>query len=758
MNPFMLIPTLRTYVAANPHITGRRILSFITLLVFGICVWFYGYMIGYGSFRPLVSIFGRIMIISIAILCWTVFILTSLIYARKQHQVFSSDQQNNVDTKRAAETGEIRSRFDVARALLRQVTRKRFNSIYQLPWYVILGAPGSGKTTALTSFGLQFPFGDAPNHETTSGNGRTRGFDWWLTEDAVLIDTAGHHTIQNDPEAITKFGWECFLSLLKKHRPSQPLNGVFVTLSIGDLFNQKSKERREDAHAIQQRLREMQTFLGAKIPVYILLTKADLLDGFIEFFDDFELSARDQIWGVTFPSETSQQDAAYMPELFSEEFTLLESRLNAILLQKLQQEPDKLKRGRIFRFPSNLVTLKQLTREALVELCSGSKLGEAAFIRGIYLTSGAQPCAEDNQSKHENRRYFFTRLFHDVVCGESALITRDKYLSKRQFVIRHCTTAITGLILIIVFTGWVYTFVQSRHAITNAQIRINAYEHLARDIPHRNVNDTDFLRILPALDSLNNISSSYWSSFRITGFGISSEKRITESQNIAYINALNKLLLPRLLVQLQNTLDKSSNPNQIFNLLKFYGMLGGLGPKNQEFLVLQAQDMFAALYPEESKQNIRNALMQHVKALVANSLAPISLDKIRIENARKKIQAVSVETRAYNILLDRSDARDLTIWAPSQALGPVGQRAFERKSGRSLETGIAGIYTQTGYKHVILAHLNEAIQDAINENWVRGGQQANHQPNLNALSSAVMQNYFDDFRSKWAETLADIKI
>ncbi|MGO8484708.1 hypothetical protein AB9F39_36300, partial [Rhizobium leguminosarum] len=65
----------------------------------------------------------------------------------------------------------VRSRLKEALQLLRRITKKRFGYIYELPWYVIFGAPGSGKTTALTNSGLKFPLGDALGSNSVQGIG-----------------------------------------------------------------------------------------------------------------------------------------------------------------------------------------------------------------------------------------------------------------------------------------------------------------------------------------------------------------------------------------------------------------------------------------------------------------------------------------------------------------------------------------------------------------------------------------------------------
>ena len=44
----------------------------------------------------------------------------------------------------------------------------------------------------------------------------------------------------------------------------------------------------------------MQARFGVRMPVYVLFTKADLIAGFTEFFDDLDRERRAQVWGTTF--------------------------------------------------------------------------------------------------------------------------------------------------------------------------------------------------------------------------------------------------------------------------------------------------------------------------------------------------------------------------------------------------------------------------------------------------------------------------
>src|SRR5690606_18662076 len=118
------------------------------------------------------------------------------------------------------------------------------------------------------------------------GVGGTRNCDWWFTDDAVLIDTAGRYTTQDSDAAVDQAAWTGFLSLLKKYRKRRPINGTFVAISLADLLTQSEAERRAHALAIKQRIGELDKHFGIRFPVYVLFTKCDLVAGFAEYFDD----------------------------------------------------------------------------------------------------------------------------------------------------------------------------------------------------------------------------------------------------------------------------------------------------------------------------------------------------------------------------------------------------------------------------------------------------------------------------------------
>ncbi|MCX8280055.1 type VI secretion system membrane subunit TssM [Phyllobacterium sp. 0TCS1.6C] len=767
MNPLSYFYTLRSYVDSYAGIVGRRFVSVIWVAAICVVIWFYGYLIGYGEFKPLESSRNRIITIAIVLVAWAAYMVVSTIRARRRDKVLVDSLEKDAEAEAAAsqtaEVSEICNRLKEALALLRRVTKKRFGYVYELPWFVIFGAPGSGKTTALTNSGLKFPLGDALGSNSVQGIGGTRNCNWWFTDEAILIDTAGRYTTQDDLNGAAKAGWEGFLKLLKKYRRSQPINGVLVTLSIGDMLTRDSAARLEEVRAIRQRLSELDEFLQARVPVYLVLTKADLLTGFVEFFDGFSKTDREQVWGTTFDLDESYK-AEDLPERYLEEFALLQERVGAMLIERLQQEPSSHLRGRIFRFPAELAALKERLHEVLAELCAGSTLVESPLVRGVYFVSGTQteaqaPAGQQAGAPRLRRSYFLSRLFKQVIFEEASLVARDKRLSRRQILLRRTAYGLATLLLAIVLTSWTATYFQNTSALARADERIAAYEQLVRGIPIRDVSDADFLRILPALDNLRDVVTGF-SENRVwpISFGLDQEGKIASRQREAYQRAANSLLLPRLLVQLEKTINDNRDSGRTFDALKLYGMLGGLGPIDPEFVSLQAEDMFMSLYPGEGRAAVRRALVSHVDSMVSGPLTAVDLDAPLIAKAREIARDQSIAARAYHILSNEREARALAPWIPADALGPLGEQAFERSSKASLRAGIPGLFTGEGYRTVVLPHVMDAARKALDEQWVRGDQPVAGSMTIDAVAQAALQLYFNNFEQQWSGMLTDMRV
>ena len=254
----------------------------------------------------------------------------------------------------------------------------------QLPWYLIIGAPGGGKTTALLHSGLRFPLAERLGRDPLAGIGGTRQCDWWFSQEAVFVDTAGRYTTQDSDAAADAQEWQQFLALLRRHRPVQPINGVIVSVSVPDLL-QGGAELARQAAAVAARLDELRRELDLAFPIYLLVTKADLLAGFVETFGDLDAAQREQLWGVVFDADVAGVPADLGPRLAD-----LAQRLARRSPDALQHERTPQRRLPIYAFAAQFEALLAPLEEFVREAFDGIAAEPAQRLRSIALTSGTQ--------------------------------------------------------------------------------------------------------------------------------------------------------------------------------------------------------------------------------------------------------------------------------------------------------------------------------------------------------------------------------
>ena len=173
---------------------------------------------------------------------------------------------------------ELQDKWKASVDLLRQSNLKKHgNPLYVLPWYMVIGESGTGKTTAIKNAKA-----NSPVSEVNAGIAGTRNFDWWFFDEAIILDTAGRYAIpiDHDPD---REEWEKFLTLLAKYRKKEPLNGIILTVSADQLLSKPVDDLRENGLNLRKRIDQLMRVCGAKFPVYIMVTKIDQVHGFNQF-------------------------------------------------------------------------------------------------------------------------------------------------------------------------------------------------------------------------------------------------------------------------------------------------------------------------------------------------------------------------------------------------------------------------------------------------------------------------------------------
>ncbi|MDO9238190.1 MAG: type VI secretion system membrane subunit TssM [Aquabacterium sp.] len=352
-------------------------------------------------------------------------------------------------------------------------------ALYELPWYAVIGNPAAGKSSAVVKSGLKFPFSDNAD-SVIQGIGGTRHCDWYFTTEGILLDTAGRYAVHDEDRS----EWLGFLSLLKKHRPKAPLNGVIIAVSLAELGANKPDFAIDLARKLRQRVQELTEKLAVFMPVYVVFTKADLISGFVDFFEDRDRDERDKVWGATLPYDTSSksdvvtQFETHFDELYQ---GLKEASVARMSLHRGEQLPPG-----VLTFPLEFAALKPALRTFLNTLFEDNPYQFRPVFRGFYFTSAVQEGQSTSRAServaaqfglqlqpgassvvYSHSGFFLKELFSRVIFADRQLV--QQYTSRVQLRLRYASFFGGVLLLGALLAGWTWSYLGNRELVAHVK-------------------------------------------------------------------------------------------------------------------------------------------------------------------------------------------------------------------------------------------------------------------------------------------------
>lgn len=331
---------------------------------------------------------GIFLLMGIAGMAIGVLFLRKLLLRRKEQQfvqqVIEQDESylKQLGKDEHAEQKELQNRWKEAiETLRRSHLKKQGNPLYVLPWYLVMGESASGKTTAISSARLSSPFFEVNRASGISG---TRNCDWWFFEQAIIIDTAGRYAIPVD-EGRDKDEWQKFMSLLVKYRKKEPIHGLIVTIAADKLLKARPEELEEDGLKIRRRIDELMRAMGIKFPVYLLVTKCDLIRGMTQFSDRLPEQSLEQSMGVI-----NQDMVKDVTSFLNSVMSGIGERLRNLRLLLLHQPENSSSDDGFLLFPEEFANLGKGLDSFVKAAFKENPYQETPVLRGLYFSSGRQ--------------------------------------------------------------------------------------------------------------------------------------------------------------------------------------------------------------------------------------------------------------------------------------------------------------------------------------------------------------------------------
>lgn len=785
-----------------------------------VVIWVIGPYLFIGDGYPLESFSARLMAIAVILTITLFYGVWKLLLALKNNPklletFFGHKEEVKVDNDVTEVNLAIREAADYIKKIRQTLPwfRRFFfpdQGTGDLPWYMVIGSPDAGKTSAVLSSGQNFPLPEQLNRVCKESQ-PTRNCDCWFANEALFIDTAGKY-IDRAQEWLPE--WNGILKAIKKYRPVKALNGVIVTISVAEIMGRSKTELYDLSAKIRARLDDTRKVLGVSFPVYVLVTKIDQLAGFTEYFRSLTEQERGQLWGVTFPyGEEMMTSINELRERVESELTLLENRLERNMTLRQQEEYDNADRKKMYALPQDFRMLAQGVTEVLQNIFFASRYDETqryTSLRGVYFVSNHQPgnrMMVNNStliqkwrnfvSHHHSsslassaalqaetdflvtevawgRQYFLRQLFSGIIIKDADLVRHNlRVESKYRFqnLFGHVLCFVAALLLL---SGLYHSYKNNGEYLAAAAGKTGKLESEVKTFqknPDRDrlpvlLNMAQYLPEFAGLDILHPDLE-----FR---YGLYVGTELVKHSDGLYHYFLRRLLLPLIVTQAHEALQAaihSQDSAQIYQALKRYLMLTGQGTFSADYLInqtTQAWDASGKIQPYEE----RSLFVAHLNKLFSDPdwrKYGQPVDKELVAEARESLNQNPLNMRLYErvkALLQTEAPENVTLGKMTDE--EAGQ-IFTVVDAELAKNGIPGIFTWEGYHRVFKKKFAGILRNLHNEDgWVMGNSSSlaaikslkmdRAAGVVDPVQAAITDLYLKEYTRRWQAFLSTIRL
>nr|WP_314873990.1 type VI secretion system membrane subunit TssM [uncultured Pseudomonas sp.] len=737
-------------------LTKTWVWTLLLVLLSALMVWFVGPLLAIADYKFWADPTPRLLTIAVLFLLWGLFMVFASWRGsvRKQQVEDSETGQLELARRAAIEEAErtLRGRFKEALRTLRTSSLYRGRSERwrnDLPWYLVIGSEGAGKTSLLDFSGLEFPINKI-ERKLSRDTSSTVYCDWYFADNGVLIDTSGRYTDQNDNE-VDRAGWSTLLGLLRSRRRTRPLNGVLVTVPVTALLVGDSEGMVALGRTLRSRLQDIQQKLHTDVPVYLVLSKADKILGFDVFFDQLSREESEQVLGASFGKGQKGTDVAEL----NREFDDLLARLSSQVIMRMHQEHDAQRRGLILDFPMQLGSLGSNLGMLVDAAFTGNRYQRASSLRGFYFTSAPHTSAAgevDAQGQplpvtQSGRTRFIYDLMTKVVFPEAALAGLDKREANR---INWAQRALyVGALGCLGLFGLVWTASFSANDSNLESLKDLANQHVRQGATL--TAEDEVVAILPVLDSRYAATQVFPAAgdalYRERG-GLYQGGEATPVLLQAYNRELIEQLLPRVAQTVEGQIRSSMGSREgLLASLRAYLMLNMPDRRDPALLKEWMAGHWSQQYPGNTQ--LQGQLNSHYERLLALSFSQ-PLNEPLVTEARQVLRRESLSAVVYRVL--REQARSLPEYRLSQHTGPHGAVFV------GTDYVVPGFYTQRGYQQYLMVQGTSLVQDILRDNWVLGEGGNLSGADMRKLLVELEQLYFNDYANYWSEAIGQVRL
>ncbi|WP_395344138.1 type VI secretion system membrane subunit TssM [Ningiella sp. W23] len=749
----------------------RYFLPTLYLLLIVLGIFLAGPYLAFAGYVPLSSVVSRVLLSTIIVVSYTLYRYITYLKTLSKQSSFVNELSETDDVAEAvsAESKALKSKFVGAFDALKR-TKGSASSLLELPWYMIIGSPGSGKTTLLSNSGLQFPLADKLNAKHLDGIGGTKNCDWWISNEAVLLDTAGRYTSQDSFQEVDKTGWQNFLGLIKRYR-RKPISGLLVSISMADVLSMNEYELQKHVTTLKQRIGEVNTFFNTQFPVYVLITKSDMLAGFTQFYDSFSHKEREQAFGLALDENKAGIDTRELSVEFNDKFAELLKSLSRRQWNRMAMERDSNRKALIYSFRDQIASLQQ----TLSDIIQNLSLAEAGIdgnirpglVRGLYFTSGTQSGAPIDRMltriskafglrhahpvswNNDQRSYFIKDLLQQLVFKEADKFGTLAMYERKKRRVKQLALAMFSLATVALCSSFYISFKNNEAFLNEGKTVVDRWitQHQSQGVQQ------DLRQNIPALNDFANdlqrLSAEHSQHF--SGLGLNQQRTLANALDASYQRLLASILLPFVKQEMELQMRSHSDPVLQYQALKSYLMMAQPERRDNEYLIeylLSSMNNNAYFSEQEYAQ-----IQTHLSALIAGNVMISQSNQSSIDAARQSLNAQALDDVYYQQLRRTYLTNTENFQSLAQLAGSNWRNAFTTSLDEVFS--ISTLFTPSVFKQLTGNEIANYVEQLAKETWVLG---PNKRIDPEALQTQLELLYASEYVQQWRALINSVSI
>jgi type VI secretion system IcmF/VasK family protein len=644
-------------------------------------------------------------------------------------------------------------------------------NVKRLPLFLLLGAQKCGKTSLITTtnltilksfpatmdHGLKEPESSHENiieHDTIYDDpiDHDHCHQFHLTKEAVYLDLSGKYATSEIKKNDTT--WQKSLTLLAQHSNALPIAGVICVIDIFQFLNQDKQKRKLHLHLLKQRIFEIKKLRKQPLPFYIILSKADLIAGFKECFDQLSAVEKEKAFGIDFKDYLNEiKHEQSLSTWFYQQFNKLLEKTNQHLVTFLHHEHNLVKRQLIFEYVIQLDNIKDYLKQIVLVLADKTFYCNVSMPLGIYFTSALQQGepldrigksydkllhgGQKNLIKFQPVKHqpFFIKDLFTTQIPESIHYTFEKSDSKPWKISIGFAVITTGFISLLIYV--IHQFNMDVNKISNAQLAL-IHSHLSKQQSNQIALDQD----LQIANAFLADASSFW-----LINGEHTQKEIKKSlaiktnneSNLKKFSSINNAYLELSTLLEENLVNPNNSPDIVYNTLKAYLMLENPEKFNDDFFISLNKKI---LIDRGAKPQEIQILTDKLHQFLKQKKTKITINHNLVNSARKTLTTLPKEYLAYIILLS-NEYKNLvdTLIIKNDLVS----------ASNNPDITIPKFFTAQGFAEFLTAY-QPACEEAVHGNWILGQMNLENNDTDN-IPIKLVDLYLNNYAIWWQKPL-----